>query len=66
MEKVCVLICCAAIIFLLVIATLDLLAIPKQLTRIADALELLAGRTPSVSFADSSPARGEPRDVFTK
>ena len=39
MEKICVYICCAAIIMLTVIATLDLLEIPRQLKRIADALE---------------------------
>lgn len=39
MDKLCLMICCVAIILLLVITLLDLLGIPKQLKRIADALE---------------------------
>ena len=41
MRDVCVLICSVAIILLSVIVFLDLLAIPTQLKRIADALEVL-------------------------
>lgn len=39
MYKLSILICSVALILLLVIAILDLLAIPRELRRIADALE---------------------------
>ena len=39
MDKLSILICSVALILLLVIAILDLLAIPRELKRIADALE---------------------------
>ena len=39
MDKLCILICCVSIILLSLVALLDLLEMPKQLKRIADALE---------------------------
>ena len=57
-NELSTLMCSVAILLLLVIAILDLLAIPKELRRIADALEKLMEERDNYGKTDKAHGRG--------